>query len=211
MNRYQRRFNRAMKKGDKMKRRYWNTWVSPNILITFAFTIILVIFVYKMHQFDTKTRETEYKLVTMQVNSYDTSLANQADNIVEIINDQYELSDDLYKYTVEAVNSVGDEVATRVFRKEFPTDDDFYNDRTNGVVKIYAFLDKYPEIKCQDMVLYAIGNIDTNKVELKNKIGLYNTNVDFYIFWANQWNDSSYIVNKEGKIDAHKYPYRDIE
>jgi len=180
-----------------------STLVGAFILLAFVGVLI-----YGLHKFDMKTQETEYNTITQQVRSYDTVLALQSDSIEEIRNDQYELSDELYQYTVEAVNGCDDEVIKRVFKKLFPTKQDFQkDDRKESVKNLYAFLDKYPEIKCDNMVLYAIGNIDTNKIELKNKVDMYNMNVEFYHFWAGEWNKSNYIVSKDGKVDASKYPY----
>ena len=207
--RTQRQFNRVMRERDKKPRR--RIYISPSVISTFIFLLFIGAMIYGMHQFEEKAAQVDYKTITSQAKSYAQVIEIQSEYIEEIRNDQYELSDELYKYTKDAVTTSGNEVALRVFKKEFPNAKAFKENRTQGVVKIYAFLDKYPEIKGADMVLYAIGNIDKNRIELSNKIEFYNMNVEFYRFWAKEWNNSKYIVAREGKIDEAKYPYSSLD
>lgn len=206
MNRAQRRFNKAMKNMN-----YNNQW-DPTMIGLIILLSFIAVLIYGLHKVDVKTNEVEYNTVTQQVSSYDAVLSNQMDNIDEIRNDQYELSDELYQYTVEAVESCSDNMIQGVFKKLFPNQETFRgNDRSKGIKDIYAFLDKYPRIKGDSMVLYTIQTIDTNKIELKNKVDMYNMNVDFYNFWANEWNHSKYITSREGTVDPQKYPYMTVE
>jgi hypothetical protein len=123
--------------------------------------------------------------------------------------DQIEaLSTDLYYMIKEICTNSEDQVVQRLFKTQFPSDEDYSNDPYNGYITLNALLNNHPEIKADSDILDTLQDIYVAETQLDMNVDNYNMYLEYYQFWAGEYNSSIYHVTN-GVIDIDKY--REIE
>lgn len=183
----------------KKRKRKRNIFGIFYTILSLAVIIGLVIVLLGYIERERAYYEEEYKLIVEQVNYYENALKEQDSVILEIQQDEWTVADELYQAVKDVCTNSDDEVIQRLWKEKFPKKKSFTDDRSTGIVTIYALLDNHLEIRSNSAVLDAVQSIDITKMELKNEVDIYNMYCEFYSFWVNEWNDSFYTVSKEGK------------
>ncbi len=184
-------------------RRYvsFRMYMATVIVLVAAFVGLVLIVVGNESK---RSNEDEYEVTSQRISEITRFLDDEIQMVSDIHELQYERSVDLYKAVKKACEKTNDQITIETFNSIFPDDDTFIRDKASGLIRIYAFLENHPEIKIDDNVLNALLTMEIGRVELENKIELYNMNVEFYEFWKDRWNDNRYIVKHYGKL-TEKY------
>lgn len=112
----------------------------------------------------------------------------------------------LYNAVEDGCRSTPGEVLLFTFREIFPEEKDFVDNISDGLISIYALLDNHPELYEQPGVLRAMQDVEVARIGINSSIDIYNSNVEFYDFWVDQWNSSSFCkVFGGGEVKPHKF------
>ena len=193
---------RRIMKRNRIRKRWYRIQTIASIVIIAILAIVIIGFV----QTEKKYAQNEYKLNVEQVNKYKALLDEQTGLIEEIQQNEWEVADDFYRAVKKVCKKSDDEVIQRLWKEKFPNDESFTDDRAGGIVTIYALLDNHVEIRCDDNVLNNLQTVDMIKLELRNAVDTYNLYYEYYSFWVDEWNSSSYTVMKEGKLKNEYKP-----
>lgn len=114
------------------------------------------------------------------------------------------LSYELYDHVKDICTNTEDELVKRLFEQEFPSDESYLNDPYTGFITLEAMLTNHPEIKSEAEILETLEAIYTAQVQIESSVDNYNTYLEYYQFWAEEYNTSLYAWNKDA-IDTTKY------
>jgi hypothetical protein len=114
------------------------------------------------------------------------------------------LSYELYDHVKDICTNTEDELVKRLFEQEFPSDETYLNDPYTGFITLEAMLNNHPEIKSEAEILETLEAIYVAQVQIESNVDSYNTYLEYYQFWAEEYNTSMYAWNKES-IDTTKY------
>jgi hypothetical protein len=152
------------------------------------------------------------------MNTYNTlseSLESQKSSILKLQDTEYEEEDYLYEEIYEYYSSIesksskttSDKVFCRVFLSSYPSAEDVNTNREDSYIKVYALIEKYPEVKEYGEVSTIIDTMVNNTMELDESVSEYNNTVDEYTEAANTVNNSNWVKIKSDKAVEVKYSY----
>jgi hypothetical protein len=152
------------------------------------------------------------------LNTYNTlseSLESQKSSILKLQDTEYEEEDYLYEEIYEYYSSIesksskttSDKVFCRVFLSSYPSAEDVNTNREDSYIKVYALIEKYPEVKEYGEVSTIIDTMVNNTMELDESVSEYNNTVDEYTEAANTVNNSNWVKIKSDKAVEVKYSY----
>lgn len=145
--------------------------------------------------------------VIVEQTSYYEEILNEQENVIEELNQQQlDVADNLYKTVKLACEDSDNEVIKRLWKEKFPNKKSFTKDRTQGLIIIYVMFDNHIELKTDAQVADAVQSVSAATIGLWQKMELYNTYYEFYLFWVNNWNDSQYIRMIEGEKENNFQP-----
>jgi len=149
--------------------------------------------------------ESEYHIIRSHVKYCQLILDSGEKDIHNLFNKQMKMADKLYS-SIKCIAIDGRiEGLYDAFHAKFHEDFSFANNRQTGLNMIHELLILYPELKKDPQVTLNISALQMTLREMFNTVVLYNNNVQFYKTWEKKWNNSDYIVEKEGALDEHKY------
>ena len=184
-------------------------WYAFQTRLTALVLVVLVIMGIVFYQKEKKFDNSQYKLITEQVEKTESKIKETNENIETMKQDELELADELYFSVKDCIENLDKSeenvVIKKLWKQKFPDDDTFQDDRTQGGLTIYALLDNHIEIRSDKAVLDTLQSIDLAKISLSNEVKCYNMWVESYNFWVEAWNKSRFIVKKNGKLDTGKY------
>lgn len=172
-----------------------NIWYIVLIAIIF---IVVGILIYNKFQYS--------EVIVNQVRYYDSMLDASQQRIIQLQKDERDLIFDLYTAVKECCVESESEILKRLWFEKFPIDDVIAEDPDTGLIMIYALLINHPEIRFNVNVAQSLVNIENNHRELSSKIDNYNLLLNFYMAWANEYNES--VLCKligDGTVDPLKY------
>lgn len=182
-------------------------WVKLIFKILLFVTVISIISLatYTYGYSDKASLESEYHIITSHVKYGQTVLDSSEKRIHKLFNKQMEMADKLY-FTIKrnAINGKMKELRD-IFYQKFPNDFIFTNNRQFGLEIIREILVLFPELQDNSEITTDILDLQLILQEMSNSIIVHNNDILFYKKWERKWNDSDYIVGKDGILDEEKY------